>query len=488
MASGSKPRPRASGFPLVGLALGLAFTSTLLKPRVMQDGCDSPAHLLLSETWLKAPHQTGSPGLRLALARSLAARGFALEQYSRSLGPLCTHWNGTYQYNQYPPGLPVALSIAPFELRGLWYGMIVFFVFFLAGWRCRIPGRVSRACGASRAFEDDGFFLPLLAASPLVLPVLFPFLVSIHGMAVCFGLLALILIIIICTGEREPSGRSVGALVGVCLLTRYDTLIPLGALALILALCGMSRRFWAEAILMAILVGGLPLLAYQKLALGTPWRPLTPSYDLAWVSGAGQLLDHAMAQLGWFNLRFAALWLLGALLFKPLTPRERRLKAGWMVASVAGFLFVCAKQVQSSYYLWPWAAMGFGFFLVGVSRTRLSRRSRALYASIILAWALVNTVAGARVQAEQARQYRQLAKGIAETWPRRSPSWIVAGSYSALVDAMRVHLGLGVDPIVTDGGRTPPEVARELDAALSARRVPVYRFNPADGTLVLRAR
>lgn len=464
---------------LPALAFALALSSTALKPRVVQDGCDSPAHLLLSESWFKAPHQAGSPELRAALARSLAGRGFPLEEYSRSLGPLCTHWNGSHQYNQYPPGLPVALSFAPLPLRGLWFGTIVFAIYLMAGAWSRRPGP-----------GRGDLFIPLLAVSPLVLPILFPFLVSFHGMVVCFGLM--LLIVISCVqgspGEatagagRDPDapGWLVGILVALCLLTRYDTIIPLASLAIILSTCGLSRRFWGEALGVALALGVLPLALYQRSALGTAWRPVTPSYDLAWASGPRAILDNAIAQLGWFNLRFFALWLLGVMVFRPRSRRERRLKSGWMIASGFGFLFVCAKEVQSSYYLWPWAAMGFGFFLVGASRADVPRWARTALATSVLAWALVNTVVGLRVQAEQARQYRQLARRLRETWPPEPRAWIFAGSYSGLVEAMRIHLGLSFEPIVVDGGHTPAEVARQLDALLSAKRVPVYRFDPAD--------
>lgn len=444
------------------LTLFLAGIAIILRPRLVQSGCDSPAHLLMSETLYRIEAPSGSPALRTEIASALEKQGLKETDFSRSLGPLCMHYRNERLGPQYPPLVPLVLSIAPFSSRAQFFGLFCFILFWVAAYR--LTGEWAHP-------------ISLFSVMPLVLPIFFPDLRSIEGYVPAF---ALVMMLVHESLRDDASPYVIGGLAATLILCRYDAVFPLLALGVFI----LSRRPYAPFVLKALTVflslGVLPLCYFQLKVIGEAYRALTPSYDLEWVHSFGEFLKASAGSISISQIDLAVLFLVGLASFSPKRPVESRFFKFWIIASVLGGVVILTKTVQTSYYFWAWAAGMYALFLVQLTRFDFTAKNgqRAFRAAtaVVLFFALIGSVSGFRTSIEQARLARDWKEAVITRFPRSDRAIVEAGHWSSTLDAFRQSLHVGDDALVIDGTHTSAQVSTALHALARTQKIAWYRF------------
>lgn len=448
------------------LALILTLLSTAFRPRLMQGGCDSPAHLLLTETFDRNQSSIGSQGLRAEINDELLQKGFNPAQISRAISPICIHWDGQHQFNQYPPYLAFLLRALPLKFRALGFGTLVFFLF--------VGAALVIAHHADRRYRREILGAILLL---LVTPILYPELRSIFGLPVSFAVLLVVPTLLL--NKKHPFW--LGALLGFASGVRYDVAIP----ALLIGFFGFlqhpQRWRWALSFGTAYIVTAIiPLGLYQNLVLGNWRKPVTPTYDLAFVDSFYLFAKNLWTYLvtGW------SMWGLALLgfLFRPTSRFEKSLKGFFAGTCIFGLCFVAAKKVQMSYYFWPWAAFGFSLLLIELSRRSFGPQFRKVSLLALIAFGGVQSIKGFKRVQEDFRVFALWQKNLPASFPK-DLAWVEGNVWSSNIDTFRVHENLSLLPVVRNDTDTPPAIQNAIDAYLDLRKIPVYHLQNLEGDL-----
>lgn len=445
------------------LTLFLIGVAVILRPRLIQSGCDSPAHLLLSETLVHIDEPSGSAAFRTEIAQALEKKKLTEADLSRTLGPLCMHYRNERLNPQYPPLISAAMSIAPFSSRAQFFGLLCFILFLIAGYR--VTGEWAHP-------------VSLIAVLPLILPIFYPDLRSIEGYVPAF---ALVMLLVHESLRDDANAYLMGALGAALILCRYDGAFPLLALAVFLML---RRPYWSfilKGVTVFLACGVLPLCYFQMKSIGDAYRPLTPPYDLEWVKSFSEFTHAAMASLSVSQLDLAILFLCGAIWFRPERPVEARFKKAWLVSSAVGASIILTKQVQTAYYFWAWAAGMFALVLVQASRIEWNQNAglrafRALVA-VGFVFSVVGVLGGFRYSVEQARLARDWKEAVENRFPREDRAIVEAGHWSGTLDAFRQSLGISRESLVIDGTHSSKETSEAFHQYAREQKISWYRFS-----------
>lgn len=454
---------------ITALALLAAVAALMFKPAIVQDGCDSPAHFLMSETLFKAPRQTGDPALRQELSQALVARGSPLDAIDRAVGPLCTHWNGQRQHNQYPPGVGLVLSPFPFATRPLAFGFFVFAIalapfFFLSAKQAR-----------------DGAFA-LVCLAPYILPFLYPFHISFVGLLPAFGFVVLATVLTLKGGPRNAIFA--GAALGCAVLFRYDAIFPTVFLFGIAALAPQRLAPRAKFELLAFMAiaflafGIVPLSYYQWISVGNPFMPVTPSYDFANVRTFGALLENFGENFNGARLKFWIVALTGLAAFtldedEGQTQAHKKIARYFVCYCIILVGFLSFKEIHQPYYMWSLSAIGFALLLVASPKIRL-RQLRTAIGLLVIPFSIILAVGSGLHYFRQMNALSWVREKFVQDFPKQAPAWIYANQWSGLLDALRLDLGLDRRVFIVDSHHTPGKTHITLDHLLVERNITRY--------------